>query len=55
MLQLAVFAFVAVSFFLVIAVPLTWSVWAPGKKIVFPGLVAWVSLLGLTGFLNATL
>lgn len=55
MLQISVSAFILVSCFLVISVPLTWTIWNSGKKVVLPSLVAWVSLLGLTRFLNATL
>ena len=54
MLQISLFILVGISLFLVISVPFLFTTWKSGKKVVFSALTAWVSLVGITGFLNST-
>lgn len=54
--QLALFAFVALSFLLVVGVPVVFAYpggWAENKKVVFSGLSLWILLLFLVGVLNS--
>lgn len=54
--QLAVFALVAISFFLVISVPVVLASpdgWSSNKNIVFSGASLWVGLVFLVGILNS--
>lgn len=54
--QLALFALVAISFLLVIGVPVILASpdgWVRSKNIVFSGALVWVSLVFLVGILNS--
>jgi len=54
--QLALFALIAVSFLLVVAVPVSFASpdgWASSKGAVFTGTALWIFLVFLVGFLNS--
>ena len=54
--QLAVFAFIAVSFALVIGVPVVFASptgWAASKNLIFSGAGLWVFLVFFVGILNS--
>jgi photosystem II PsbZ protein len=54
--QLAVFALIALSFLLVVGVPVAFAApegWTSSKGYVFQGLSAWFILVILVGFLNS--
>nr|YP_003795499.1 Z protein of photosystem II [Floydiella terrestris]YP_010500070.1 Z protein of photosystem II [Gormaniella terricola]ACZ58450.1 Z protein of photosystem II [Floydiella terrestris]UWV18247.1 Z protein of photosystem II [Gormaniella terricola] len=56
MFQLTVFALVALSFLLVIGVPVVFALpngWTENKKIVLPGLLIWLLLVFAVGILNS--
>jgi|TARA_B110000971_G_scaffold44370_1_gene44138 photosystem II PsbZ protein len=54
--QLALFALIAVSFLLIVAVPVSFASpdgWASAKGPVFTGSALWIFLVFLVGFLNS--
>ena len=54
--QLATFLLVAVSFILVVGVPVAFAYpdgWAENKKTVFSGIGVWIFLVFLVGILNS--
>ena len=54
--QLALFSFVALSFVLVVGVPVIFAVpdgWATNKRTVFSGVGLWVVLVFVVGILNS--
>ena len=54
--QLTLFAFVALSFILVVGVPVVFASpngWTENKQIVFSGVGAWVLLVFVLGILNS--
>lgn len=54
--QLALFALVAVSFLLVVGVPVVFALpngWIDNKRIVFSGVGVWVLLVFAVGILNS--
>jgi photosystem II PsbZ protein len=54
--QLTVFAFIAMSFLLVIAVPVIFASpngWTENKRVVFSGLGVWILLVFAVGILNS--
>ena len=54
--QLATFALVAVSFLLVVGVPVAFAYpdgWSENKKTVFSGIGVWIFLVFLVGILNS--
>ncbi len=54
--QLAVFALIAVSFLLVIGVPVVFASpdgWSSRKNTIFSGASLWISLVFLVGILNS--
>jgi photosystem II core protein PsbZ len=53
MLQISLLILVALSFFLIVTVPLAFTIWQSGRKTVFSALSAWGLLVGVTGFLSS--
>lgn len=54
--QLALFALIAVSFLLVVAVPVSFASpdgWSSSKGAIFTGTALWIFLVFLVGFLNS--
>nr|AKI29344.1 photosystem II protein Z [Selaginella uncinata] len=54
--QSAVFALIAISFILVIGVPVVFASpdgWSSGKNVVFSGATLWIGLVFLVGILNS--
>ena len=54
--QLALFAFIALSFLLVIGVPVVFASpdgWSENKGVVFSGVGLWIFLVFLVGILNS--
>nr|YP_009642797.1 photosystem II protein Z [Reboulia hemisphaerica]QCP68481.1 photosystem II protein Z [Reboulia hemisphaerica]QWW93104.1 photosystem II protein Z [Fossombronia mylioides] len=54
--QLAVFALIAISFLLVIGVPVVLASpegWSSNKNVVFSGASLWIALVFLVGILNS--
>jgi len=54
--QLAVFAFIAVSFAMVVGVPVAFASpndWSNSKNLVFSGASAWIVLVFVVGILNS--
>uniref|UniRef100_UPI0030FEDF92 PsbZ n=1 Tax=Cyathodium cavernarum TaxID=351593 RepID=UPI0030FEDF92 len=54
--QLAVFALIAISFLLVIGVPVVLASpegWSTNKNVIFSGASLWISLVFLVGILNS--
>nr|QQP00282.1 photosystem II protein Z [Selaginella nipponica] len=54
--QSAVFALIAISFILVIGVPVVLASpdgWSSGKNVVFSGATLWIGLVFLVGILNS--
>jgi photosystem II PsbZ protein len=54
--QIALFALVAISFLLVVGVPVVFASpegWVRSKNIVFSGALLWLSLVFLVGILNS--